>query len=201
MLKRAAEARWPLSEQPAAIDCSVGDGTRTAKDHVHNRAAPTSKKWWRFSMKTVAHHGDKAEILRRLRDVGPDRRARWGRMSAHQMICHLSDSLRMATGEKSVSNASGLLHRTILKWIVLYAPLRWPAGVPTRPEIDQEIGGTSPFDFAADVAELEALLDCITTQSGSIDRRAHPVFGRMSKAAWLRWAYLHMDHHLRQFGV
>jgi hypothetical protein len=27
------------------------------------------------------------------------------------------------------------------------------------------------------------------------------VFGRMSQAAWLRWAYLHMDHHLRQFGV
>ena len=152
-------------------------------------------------MKTVARPSDKAEILRRLRVVGPDRRARWGRMSAHQMICHLCDSFRMATGQKPVSEASGLFHRTILKWIVLYAPLRWPAGVPTRPEIDQEIGGTSPFDFAADVAELGVLLDRITTQSESIDRRVHPVFGRMSKAAWLRWAYLHTDHHLRQFGA
>jgi Protein of unknown function (DUF1569) len=152
-------------------------------------------------MKTVARLSDKAEIVRRLRVVGPDRRARWGRMSAHQMICHLSDSLRMAAGEKPVSNASGLLHRTLLKWIVLYAPLRWPAGVPTRPEIDQEIGGTSPFDFAADVAELEALLDRITTQTGNVGWQIHPVFGRMSQAAWLRWAYLHMDHHLRQFGV
>jgi Protein of unknown function (DUF1569) len=152
-------------------------------------------------MKTVARLSDKAEIVRRLRVVGPDRRARWGRMSAHQMICHLGDSLRMAAGEKPVSNASGLLHRTLLKWIVLYAPLRWPAGVPTRPEIDQEIGGTSPFDFAADVAELEALLDRITTQTGNVGWQIHPVFGRMSQAAWLRWAYLHMDHHLRQFGV
>jgi hypothetical protein len=152
-------------------------------------------------MKTVARLSDKAEIVRRLRVVRPDRRARWGRMSAHQMICHLGDSLRMAAGEKPVSNASGLLHRTLLKWIVLYAPLRWPAGVPTRPEIDQEIGGTSPFDFAADVAELEALLDRITTQTGNVGWQIHPVFGRMSQAAWLRWAYLHMDHHLRQFGV
>ena len=29
----------------------------------------------------------------------------------------------------------------------------------------------------------------------------HPIFGRMSQRAWLRWAYLHMDHHLRQFGA
>ncbi len=71
-------------------------------------------------MKTVARHSDKAEILRRLRVVGPDRRARWGRMSAHQMICHLSDSFRMATGQKPVREAGGLFHRTILKWIVLY---------------------------------------------------------------------------------
>jgi uncharacterized protein DUF1569 len=152
-------------------------------------------------MKTVAHHGDKAEILRRLRDVSPDRAARWGRMSAHQMICHLSDSLRMATGQKSVAKAGGLLHRTFLKWIVLYLPLRWPAGILTTPEIDQEIGGTRPVDFAVDVADLEALVECITTQTGSIDRRVHPVFGGMSEAAWLRWAYLHIDHHLRQFGA
>jgi hypothetical protein len=152
-------------------------------------------------MKTVARLSDKAEIVRRLRVVGPDRRPRWGRMSAHQMICHLSDSIRMATGQKPVSEASGLFHRTILKWIVLYAPLRWPAGVPTRPEIDQEIGGTSPFDFAADVAELEALLNRITTQTGNVSWQMHPMFGRMSEAAWLRWAYLHMDHHLRQFGA
>jgi hypothetical protein len=151
-------------------------------------------------MKTVARLSDKAEIVRRLRVVGPDRRPRWGRMSAHQMICHLSDSIRMATGQKPVSDASGLFHRTILKWIVLYLPLPWPQGILTRPEIDQQIGGTKPVDFAGDVAELEALLDRITTQSGSIDRRVHPVFGRMSEAAWLRWAYLHMDHHLRQFG-
>jgi len=27
------------------------------------------------------------------------------------------------------------------------------------------------------------------------------MFGRLSDAAWLRWGYLHMDHHLRQFGA
>jgi hypothetical protein len=34
-----------------------------------------------------------------------------------------------------------------------------------------------------------------------IEGKAHPLFGRMSDADWLRWAYLHADHHLRQFGA
>jgi hypothetical protein len=28
--------------------------------------------------------------------------------------------------------------------------------------------------------------------------RARPIFGRMSDAEWLRWGYLHTDHHRRQ---
>jgi hypothetical protein len=152
-------------------------------------------------MKTLARHGDKAEILQRLRQVRPDATRRWGRMSAHQMVCHLCDSFRMMTGQKPVSRASGVLQRTMVKWIVLYVPLRWPRGILTRPEIDQDIGGTRPIDFAADVLELEALVELVTARTTRADYPWHPLFGRMSEAAWMRWAYLHMDHHLRQFGL
>lgn len=151
-------------------------------------------------MKTLARQRDKAEILHRLREVRPERVARWGRMSTHQMVCHLSDCFRMVIGQKSVSPATSLLQRTIVKWTALYLPLSWPAGIPTRPETDQTVGGTRPVEFAADVSELVALVELVTTPK-SVDWQLHPVFGRMSEAAWLRWAYLHMDHHLRQFGV
>jgi hypothetical protein len=150
-------------------------------------------------MKTLARDRDKVEILQRLRDVQPQSAARWGRMSAHQMVCHLSDSFRMVMGAKPVSDASGPVQRTIVKWIALYLPLPWPTGIRTRPEVDQELGGTKPDDFAADVAALEALLEVAATRG--LERRPHPIFGRMSEDAWLRWGYLHMDHHLRQFGA
>jgi hypothetical protein len=26
------------------------------------------------------------------------------------------------------------------------------------------------------------------------------MFGAMTRGDWLRWGWLHMDHHLRQFG-
>jgi hypothetical protein len=88
------------------------------------------------------------------------------------------------------------------QWIALYLPVPWPAGtLKTRPEVDQEVAGTRPGDFAADVAALEALVEILAARTVCVDGHPHPVFGRMSEAAWLRWGYLHMDHHLRQFGV
>jgi hypothetical protein len=150
-------------------------------------------------MKTLASNRDKAEIIRRLRAVQPDSVGRWGRMSAHQMVCHLNDAFRMAAGSQPVGRHATVLQRTIVKWIALYVPARWPTGLPTTPELDQEAGGTKPVDFAADLAELETLVES-AAQARPDGRPRHPVFGQMSEAAWLRWAYLHADHHLRQFG-
>lgn len=115
------------------------------------------------------------------------------------MICHLADAFRMATGAKVVSPASGPLQRSIVKWIALYLPVAWPAGIPTRPEADQMIGGTKPLEFARDVAQVETLLTEVAAQHPG-GWPVHPIFGPMSHRAWLRWAYLHTDHHLRQFG-
>ena len=153
-------------------------------------------------MRTLARERDTAAILHRLRALRVDRDRRWGRMSAHQMVCHLSDGFRLLTEERTTELAATPLPRFIMRWIALYAPLRWPADIPTTPDLDQACGGTRPTDFQADVAELERLLRRVTTdRRGHLAGRDHPIFGRMSEAAWLRWAYLHAVHHLRQFGL
>ena len=154
-------------------------------------------------MRTLAHERDAAEIRRRLRAVRADSVGRWGRMSAHQMVCHLSDGSRLLTGELLSPLAPSPLPRAVMKLVALYVPVRWPTGVPTTPELDQAAGnGTRPVNFAADVTELERLLAAIAAErSGRLTGIVHPIFGPMSEPAWLRWAYLHADHHLRQFGV
>jgi hypothetical protein len=151
-------------------------------------------------MKTLALERDVDELLRRIGQVRPDSPRKWGRMSAHQMICHLTDAFRMATGEKAVTGSPTLRDRTLIKWIALHLPLAWPEGtIRTVPEVDQEVGGTAPTEFARDVAELETRLRSFTTRRGA-ERPTHPIFGRLSEPQWLRWGYLHVDHHLRQFG-
>ena len=62
------------------------------------------------------------DLLRRLGLLTPETRGLWGKMNAHQMVCHLNDSYALAMSEKT-------------EW------------------------------------------------------------------EWMRWGYLHADHHLRQFGL
>ena len=152
-------------------------------------------------MKSLARHECRVEITRRLRTVRHDARPRWGRMSAHQMVCHLADACRMATGEKAVAPVTGRVPPLVMKWIALYLPLPWPAGIPTVQELDQLCGGTAPVDFDADRSTAEALLDALSTLDGTRAWAPHPVFGRMSRADWLRWGYVHTAHHLKQFGA
>jgi hypothetical protein len=151
-------------------------------------------------MRTLANPDDLAGLERRLRQLRPDSAAKWGRMSAHQMICHLGDAFSVAAGQRSASAATGPWQRTFVKWLALYLPLPWPRGVPTPLEIDQEAGGTKPQDFAGDRARVESQLRSFAAES-AVRCPEHPVFGRMSSRAWLRWGYLHVDHHLRQFGA
>ena len=120
-------------------------------------------------------------------------------MSAHQMICHLGDAMLVATGRKTATPRTGAMQRTIIKWIALYFPAPWPAGIATPAEIDQHVGGTKPEDFVRDVQELEARLRRFAAEQTVCP--PHPIFGPMSRKAWLRWAYLHTNHHLRQFGA
>ncbi len=152
-------------------------------------------------MRTLANARDRATVIQRLHAIRPDSARRWGRMSAHEMVCHLSDAFRMAMGGKTVSLATSPLHRTVVKWIALYAPMPWPSGIVTRPEIEQGVGGTCPGDFAADLADLVRLIDVFSSTSHDLAWPAHPIFGPLSAKAWQRWGYLHMDHHLRQFGA
>ncbi len=152
-------------------------------------------------MKSFLNQHDKTEILERLRKVRPDSQRRWGRMTPHQMLCHLNDSFLSKLGEKQNSSASNLLTRTVMKWAALYLPLPWPHGVKTMPEMDQEIGGTRPVEFERDRQALETLIERFCQPSPDLALHPHAYFGRMSDAEWMRWGYLHCDHHLRQFGA
>jgi Protein of unknown function (DUF1569) len=153
-------------------------------------------------MKTLARSHDKTEIIRRLRELRPDSPGRWGLMTPHQMVCHLADSFRFALGRFNVRYPTKLLDRTLVKWIALYAPVPWPHSIQTPAEVDQvRGGGTKPVDFSGDVAELVQLIELVTAPSVNFAKQTHPIFGKMSDAEWLRWGYLHVDHHLRQFSV
>ncbi len=143
---------------------------------------------------------DREAVKERILSLTPQDQRLWGKMSVHQMLCHLADSSRLALGEKSASPATGPLQRTIIKWAALYLPLPWPKDASTRPEMEQGVGGTAPTTFEDDRQRLLTTLSRFAVPDSLNLAIPHPIFGVLTREQWLRWAYLHADHHLRQFG-
>lgn len=152
-------------------------------------------------MKSLQDSAIREDIGQRLRRLSVDSARQWGKMTVSQTVCHLADSYLMAVGDHEVADVSTLWTRTGLKWIVLYAPMSWPKGVRTFPELNQELGGTKPEAFAADVERLERALEAFLTAVKDGRCVDNPFMGKLSSWQLLRWGYLHADHHLRQFGV
>ncbi len=150
-------------------------------------------------MKTLARNEDFQSILQRLESLSADDTARWGKMNAHQMVCHLCDSMRVPLGEKFVSDEEMRpLQRIVMKWGALYVPVQWPKGLSTRPEIDQSRLNAPTGDFESDRRTALALVPRLRDEE--VEGKRHPFFGPITRSQWLRWGWLHADHHLRQFG-
>ncbi len=129
-------------------------------------------------MSTLADPNIQAQCRGRIARLDPHAPRKWGKMTAHQMVCHLNDSFRVGAGERYASPAMNLFTRTLMKWGGLRTPFPWPHGVSTRPEIEQGRGGTPPADWERDRAELQALmLSFAQRETFGI----HPIFGEMNQ--------------------
>jgi len=141
-----------------------------------------------------------AEVAGRLESLRPDSPRQWGRMSAHQAVCHLNDSFKAILQDRPLPARPLTTKLRFTRFIAFTSPLRWPKGVPTSPQVDAEKGGTPPEDFATDVDELQVLLSRFVDSDGRT-LEPHYVWGDMSRGVWGRYGYRHMDHHLKQFGA
>ena len=138
------------------------------------------------------------ELILRLERVQVDSDRRWGTLTPHEMLCHLSDSLLGVMGERPFSAVDTWWSRNVIKWIAIHTSLPWPQGVPTRPEVDPKRGGTKPIEFDRDRTKTIELLRRFVRLDTRCAR--HPIFGVMTRDEWMLWGYGHCDHHLRQFG-
>jgi uncharacterized protein DUF1569 len=148
---------------------------------------------------SLADPGMTEELVARLQKLHDKRPRAWGKMTAHEMLCHLGDSFEGVMGERPLSPADTWRTRTIIKYIALHTSLPWPKGTPTRPEVVSTISGTKPANFDGDRERAIALLRrFVATDARYVQ---HPVFGPLTRDEWLVWGYRHTDHHLRQFAL
>ena len=147
-------------------------------------------------MKSIFNPRHHLELHDRVQRLTMTHKPQWGKMTPLEMVAHLSDSLRMASGELDVAPKRVPLRFAPLKQLVLYV-LPIPKGLATSPELIRR----KPGDWSAEVAGLREELNGLVERGGEALAPAHPAFGKMSAKQWGVLIYRHMDHHLRQFGV
>ncbi|MEP6572582.1 MAG: DUF1569 domain-containing protein [Gemmatimonadota bacterium] len=146
-------------------------------------------------MPTLLNAADRTAIIARLHRLTPTLGRHWGKMTSAETVCHLSDQLRVALGDIAARPVDRLLTRTLLKWIVVYAPVRPPPGkIQTAPEMLS----SKPTRWDEDLASCERLIERMGSETPAA---RNPFFGPMSPSQWGRLGWKHLDHHLRQFGV
>ena len=149
-------------------------------------------------MRTLANQTDYSILISRFSAITPQDLPRWGKMNVYQMLRHVADAIRVSFGEVEVSEHTSLIWQTVMKWAALWYPRTWPQNIVGRPELDQCAIGVAAGDFEA--ARLDALTQLERLHRAQFRSARHPFFGNLTLREWMRWGWLHNDHHLRQFG-
>ena len=99
---------------------------------------------------SLAKPGTVDSLIARINALRPDSTRQWGRMTPHQMLCHVADAFDAVMGDRPMKAVDNFMRRNVVKFIALHTPLPWPKGVPPGKEVDAEVGGTKPGDFEQD---------------------------------------------------
>jgi len=151
-------------------------------------------------MKNILNKNVADSIIERVNNLSTADKPQWGKMNVDEMLCHISDTLRMAAGIKKSNFTGSFLSTGPIKWLVM-AGMPTPKGkVNTVKEMKQGEGGTPPTGLANDKTLFVQLINNFPEPFTKTKTFCHPAFGDLTKKEWARLAYLHLNYHLMQFG-
>jgi hypothetical protein len=139
------------------------------------------------------------EMISRINKLEADTPAKWGKMTAPQMLAHCNVTYEMVYEDKHPK--PNFIMRFILKSFVknmVVSEKPYKRNLQTAPAF--LITDSRDFDV-----EQKRLIEYLnkTRQLGaeSFDNKASHSFGKLSIEEWNNMFYKHLDHHLTQFGV
>ncbi len=149
-------------------------------------------------MKSVFDPKDYQDIVTRLDTLTPGTVRQWGKMTAPQMLEHVSRVIEMATGSKPTKQ---ILLGKLISWTVwptFIGPKQFGRNAPTGPAF---VVRDEP-EFTAAKQRLRSQVEALhALGEQGCDGQVHAFFGPMRGKEWGITQYKHIDHHFRQFGV
>ena len=136
-------------------------------------------------------------LLQRIDYLYPKSRRHWGTMSLPQMLAHCSLQIEIALGHYAADPAGEFPYRLKICRFLHFYLLPFQGGKKTIPIMDMDLHPAISPDFATQKMRL------LSSISRFLDREElapHPLFGRISSLQWGRLIWIHLNHHLIQFG-
>lgn len=154
---------------------------------------PTTEQKLAFLQKDFPNHLEK---------IPADTRPSFGKMTLQQMVEHFSDSVRIASGKKNISEfITPAEHLEKMQAFMMSdKPFRENTPNPLMPETPAPVQHARIDDA---INELRTEMGhFVSSFQGNADRvTRNPFFGDLSFEQNIQLLYKHALHHLKQFGV
>ncbi|MEL6923130.1 MAG: DUF1569 domain-containing protein [Bacteroidota bacterium] len=150
-------------------------------------------------MQSIFHPQTIDSFKKRIQKIDPNANAQWGKMNTFQMLKHCSENDRMLLRQRQLRR---LFIGRLFGKMALRSNIKddkpLSKNSPTHPDLVIRDNG----DAEAQKKIWLSLLDQYPSmQTSDYVDFVHPFFGKMSAGQVGKFAFKHIDHHLRQFGV
>ena len=150
---------------------------------------------------TEKAHFLKNEYTKKLAILHPDTERLWGKMNVQQMIEHMTDYVRIASG-KTILEIVTPEERIPKMQGFLESEKQFPENTPNSlmPDTPPPVRNASKDEA---IEELEAELDHFFAahEADATKVTPNPFFGHLVFDQQVQLLHKHATHHLRQFGV
>jgi hypothetical protein len=149
-------------------------------------------------MKSIYNADDNQEMIARINKLTPESKALWGKMNAAQMLSHCHGPIDVAFGDLNLkANFFMQLLGKMFKNKILNSA-EFKKDSPTAPAFIRN----EPCDFEQSKKDLIQKINKFSELGEkAIKTTKHPFFGEMTHKEWDRLHVMHLDHHMKQFGV
>jgi len=150
-------------------------------------------------MKDIFNPQTIQEFQARIEKLTPNSQGQWGKMNVYQMLKHCVGNEQLLLGQRHFKRI--FLGRLFGK-MALKSNIKddSPMSKNSMTHPDLVIKGNGDMEQEKQ-AWINLLHEYPARKTSDYNNFIHPFFGKMSSEQVSRFAYKHIDHHLRQFGV
>ena len=147
-------------------------------------------------------HFIKQDYIPLLHKLTADQKGEWGKMDGQQMVEHMRDIFKLASGKILVPLVNTDPERLARSRAFLLTEDPFPPNVK-GPGVAEEPRPHKYSSLAEAISKLEPEIEAVFTAYANEPGKLlmHPVFGELDYELQIRYLDKHARHHLRQFGL